>query len=123
MTSSTSAPSAPFADRELNGTVLLDELRSLREAAVRQGDLNACAQAVEPLRGASIPRATTQLKRLAQERFEDRPEIAALLSKWADLLRQPADLDRLCEHLERLALTSAVLGALWRTAGRTGEMR
>lgn len=110
--------SPPFASRELNGEVLLDCLDELRGAQVNQQHLNDCATALHDLRGARVPDAVARLKHLAANRFAAQPALASLLVRWAQKLKGEADVAALVAHLERLALTAAVLSALRRAAAR-----
>lgn len=112
------ALSPPFASRELNGEVLLDELQRLRLAAVPQRHLNDCATAVSRLRATPVSEVPRQFQALAHQRFGATPEIAGLLVRWAQKVRSEADLAALCSHFERLALASALLNAVYRAAGR-----
>lgn len=113
-----STPSPPFASRELNGEILLDELQRLRLAAVPQRDLNDCAAAVARLGDAPLPEVARRFQALAHQRFGATPEIAGLLVRWAQKVKTPEDLAALRGHLQRLALGSALLNAIYRGAGR-----
>lgn len=115
---SSSTLSSPFASRELNGETLLDELADLRAAGVGQKHLNDCVAAVRPLRRTAPGEAAGELRQIAAGRFQVQPELAGLLVRWAARLRTPGDVAELCAHLERLALTSALIGAMARGAGR-----
>lgn len=110
--------SPPFAHREFNGDTLLDELRSLRQSAVPQKQLDDCALAVRGLKNLSASELPLRFKQLAQARFGAQPEIAGLLVRWSAKVKSPADVAALCLHFERLALTSALISALYRGAGR-----
>jgi len=111
-------PSAPFASRELNGEVLLSELDELRSAQVQQQHLVDCVLSLRDLPGARVSEAATRLKQLASNRFSGQPALASLLVRWAQRLRTEADLPLLLVHLEQLALTAALIGALRRAAER-----
>src|SRR5688572_33177333 len=76
------APSAPFADRELNGTGLLEEMRHLREAVVNQKHINDCAIALRGLPGKALLDAMLEIKSMATTRFQTQPELARLLVTW-----------------------------------------
>jgi hypothetical protein len=108
--------SPPFASRELNGEVLLDCLDELRGAQVHQQHLTDCVTALRDLRGARVPDAVARLKYLAANRFAAQPALASLLVRWAQKLRGEADVGALVGHLERLALTAAIISALRRAA-------
>lgn len=112
------SPSTPFAARELNGEVLLQELEQLRDAQVGARHLLDCAVALKALKGARVSDAGARLKQLAGSRFQGQPALAGLLVKWSNRLRSEADVELLRGHLERLASASALIGAMWRVAER-----
>lgn len=112
------ALSPPFASRELNGEILLDELQRLRLAAVPQRDLIDCATEVSRLRGLPLAEVPGRFQALAHQRFGATPEIAGLLVRWAQKVRSEPDLAALCGHFRRLALTSAMLNAVYRAGTR-----
>ncbi|MBS1150670.1 MAG: hypothetical protein H6Q89_2368, partial [Myxococcaceae bacterium] len=58
------------------------------------------------------------LKALASGRFAGQPALASLLVRWAAKLKTEFDVSLLVGHLERLALTAAVVGALRRGSER-----
>jgi hypothetical protein len=107
-------PSAPFASRELNGEVLLEELADLRNAQVQQRHLNDCIVNLRGLEGVRVSEAAARLKQLASNRFAGQPALASLLVRWAARLKNEVDVPLLVSHLERLAMTSALLTALRR---------
>jgi hypothetical protein len=111
-------PSAPFASRELNGEVLLSELEELRSAQVQQRHLIDCVLSLRELPQTRMTEAAARLKQLAANRFAGQPALASLLVRWAQRLRSEADLPLLLIHLEQLALTSAIIGALRRATER-----
>jgi len=113
-----SALSAPFASRELNGETLLDELASLRQAAMPQKHLNDCAVAARALRTTPLAEVPFAFQALARERFQAQPEIAGMLVRWAAKVKSEADLEALCLHLQRMALASGLLNAMYRGSGR-----
>lgn len=113
---SRSQPSAPFSSRELNGEVLLSELDELRSAQVQQRHLVDCVLSLRDLPGARVSEAAARLKQLAANRFAGQPALASLLVRWAQRLRSEADLPLLLVHLEQLALTAAMIGALRRAS-------
>lgn len=113
--------SGPLANRELNGEVLLDELAELRQAQVTQRDLNDCALGVRELSGVRVAEAQSRLKALATGRFAQQPALAGLLVRWAAKLKSEVDVPLLTSHLERLAMTSAVVSALRRGQDRLGR--
>jgi hypothetical protein len=115
--------SAPFVDRELNGTVLLDELAMLRQAGVGQGILESCSRILESLRGLENADAADQLRAIAVSEFAQAPALAQLLVRWAPKLRQDEDVESLLGHFRKLALTSALLQALWQAAARMNPRR
>ncbi len=112
------ALSPPFASRELNGETLLDELAGLRQSAVPQRHLNDCAVAVRMLRKTPVAEVPQRFRELAQNRFANLPEVAGMLVRWAQQVHSDADLAALCGHIERLALASALLNAIYRSGGR-----
>jgi hypothetical protein len=113
-----SQTSPPFVDRELNGTLLLEELAGLKAAAVPQGRLTACERALRGLGGLHPAEAAEQLKRIALTDFAEAPALAQLLVRWASRIRMEGDAAALEEHFHRLAVTAALLGALWQAASR-----
>ena len=112
--------SAPFASRELNGQLLLEELEQLRDAQIRQNALNDCALAVREVDGLRVYDAAGRIRQLASARFQGQPALASLLVRWAARLKTEADVPQLTSHLRRLALTSALLGALRRGGEHLG---
>ncbi|MHB8876359.1 MAG: hypothetical protein ACYC8T_21920 [Myxococcaceae bacterium] len=110
--------SAPFASREFNGELLLEELESLRDAQVRQGQLNDCVLALGQLEGLRGSEAAVRIRQLASGRFQGQPALASLLVRWAARLKTEVDVPQLTSHLRRLALTSALVGAMRRGAER-----
>ena len=112
------AASAPFQNRELNGELLLEELSELRQAQVQQKHLNDCVANLRGMSGSRVSEAAQQLKALASNRFGGQPALASLLVRWAARLKTEFDVSLLVGHLERLALTGALVGALRRGADR-----
>ncbi len=110
--------SAPFAHREFNGETLLEELEALRDAQVRQMHLNDCALALRQLSGLRVSEAAARIRQLATSRFAKQPALASLLVRWAARLKSEADVPQLSSHVERLALASALIGAMRRGASR-----
>ncbi len=110
-------PSAAFAHRELNGEILLEELRALREAQVRQRHLEDCAQALRGLEGMRVGEASRRIRDIATGRFTGQPALASLMVRWAAKLRAEDDVVALSQHFRRLALTAALVGALRRGGG------
>ena len=110
--------SAPFASREFNGELLLEELDQLREAQVRQKHLNDCVAALRRLEGLRVAEASAQIRQLAMGRFQQQPALASLLVRWALRLRSELDLPQLTSHLSRLALTAALISAMRRASDR-----
>ena len=113
-----SQPSPPFASRELNGQVLLEELTELRQAQIAQRHLDDCVAGVRDLDGIRVTEAAARLKHLAANRFSSQPALARLLVQWAGKVKTEADVPLLKNHLFRLAMASAVLNALRRGAER-----
>lgn len=111
--------SPPFASRELNGEVLLEELSDLRDSRVGTQHLIDCALAVRAIRNVRVSEAMVRIKQLAGGRFQSQPALAALLMRWAAKLKTEADVTALTGHLERMALTSSLLGAIRRAQDRS----
>src|SRR5438128_2020958 len=108
------AASAAFQNRELNGELLLEELSDLRQAQIQQKHLNDCVANLRGISGVRVSEASQQLKAVASGRFGAQPALASLLVRWAAKLKTEHDVSLLVGHLERLALTSAVVSALRR---------
>lgn len=106
--------SAPFAHRELNGETLLEELESLREAQVRQRQLEDCAATLRSLSGLRVGEAMTRIRQIASGRFQSQPALASLLVRWAAKLRTEADVAALAQHFRQLAIVGALIGVLRR---------
>ncbi|MDX2009261.1 MAG: hypothetical protein SFW67_03675 [Myxococcaceae bacterium] len=118
MAASRPSPAAPFANRELNGEQLLDELAELRNAQVSQKQLDDLARALKDLEGRRVSEVTTRLKALASNRYAGQPALGSLLVRWSTKLKSELDVPLLLGHLERLALVSAMLSATRRGADR-----
>jgi hypothetical protein len=116
MAASRAQSSAPFASRELNGEVLLEELGDLRASQVPQRHLDDCALAMRDFSGLRASEAVTRLKHLASNRFAGQPALASLLVRWAARLKSDHDVPLLLAHFERLALTSALVAVVRRSA-------
>ena len=112
------AASAPFKNRELNGELLLEELAELRAGQVQQKHLNDCVANLRGISGGRVSEATQQLKAMATGRFGAQPALASLLVRWSTRLKSELDVALLVGHLERLALTAALVGALRRCGER-----
>lgn len=110
--------SAPFASRELNGDVLLDELADLRLAKVQQKQLNECVAALRPLAKEPVSVAVRRLKHVSSAAQAEHPTLGRLLAQWGNRLKHDGDVAALVGHFERLATVSAVVGALRRSAER-----
>lgn len=117
-TPGTSQLSAPFAHREFNGETLLEELDALREAQVRQKQLEDCATTLRGLSGLRVAEATARLRQVASGRFQSQPAIANLLVRWAAKLRTEADVNALAQHFRQLAIVGALIGVLRRGGDR-----
>lgn len=105
-------PSTPFASREFNGEVLVQELDDVRAAPVRQ--LADLATALDELMGVRAAEATQKLNQLAAGRFSSPPQLAALLKLSAKKLKVDADVPLLIAHFGRLAITAALTQAIHR---------
>ena len=110
--------SPAFAAREFNGDGLLKELQHLRDAVVNQKHLNDCALAVRNLPNKGLLEAMMEIKQLAMARFQSQPELARLLVTWAAQVKGPKDFMEFCGHFQRLAMSSALLAAMYRGASR-----
>ena len=117
------AASGALSSRELNGEGLLEELAELRQVQLAQKELNDCALSARELSGMRVGEAQGRLKALAAGRFVGSPALAALLVRWAQRLKSEADVPILSSHLERLALTSAIVTALRRAQSRVRVAR
>ena len=111
-------PAPPFANRELNGEVLLEELSELRNAQVHHKQLVDCVSSLRELQGVRASEATTRIKHLATARFAQYPAMASLLVRWAGRLKTDVDVPLLLGHFERLAMANGVLASLRRAAER-----
>ncbi len=98
--------------------MLLDELEELRTSQVHQKHLSDCALGLRDLIGLRAGEASQRLKQLATNRFAGQPALGSLLIRWAGKLKSDADVPLLLGHLERLALTSAMLSAVRRSSER-----
>jgi hypothetical protein len=110
-------PSTPFASREFNGELLVQELDDLRALSVRQ--LCDLALAMRDLMGVRATEAAQKVQQLAVGRFSSPPSLAALLKLSAKKLKVDADVPMLISHFERLAITSAITNVI----GRVGLPR
>lgn len=116
MATARAQPSSPFVSREFNGEVLLEELGELRDAQVPQRHLVDLAAAVKDLNGVRVSEAVQRLGALAANRFAGTPALASLIVRWSKRLKADVDVPLLVGHFERLALTTAMVGALRRAA-------
>lgn len=110
--------SAPFAHRELNGETLLEELADLRDAQVRQKQLEDCANALRGLNELRPGEAAARVRQIAGGRFQSQPALANLLVRWAAKVKSEADVEALAQHFRRLAVVGALVGALRRGGER-----
>jgi hypothetical protein len=111
-------PSAPFASRELNGELLLDELSELRNAQVTHRHLEDLARALKDIEGSRANEATAKFKQLAASRFAGQPALGSMLVRWATKLKNDVDVAVLVGHLERMAMVSGLLTAFRKGADR-----
>lgn len=109
-------PSTPFASRELNGEVLLEELADLRNAQVPMKLLADLVVGLRDLEGVRVSEASQRLKQLAANRFSGTPALASLLVRWAAKLKVEPDVPLLIGHFERLAVTAAIVASVRRAA-------
>ena len=106
--------SAPFASREFNGVVLLEEIDQLRDSQIGQKHLHDCALAMRELDGLRLSEAAQKIRNLASGRFAAQPALASLLVRWAGRLKSELDVPQLVGHFERLALSAALISAIRR---------
>ena len=109
-------PSTPFASRELNGEVLLEELGDLRNAQVPQRTLSDLVAGLRDLEGVRVSEAAQRLKQLAANRFSSTPALASLLVRWSAKLKVEPDVPLLIAHFERLAITAAIVASMRRAS-------
>lgn len=107
--------SAPFAHREFNGEHLFTELKQLRIGQVSQRELNECAISLKRLARVRAAELAQKLRALSKERS---PALGTLLKDWASKLSRDEDVPVLLSHLQRLAMTSALLDATRRVNAR-----
>jgi hypothetical protein len=112
--STTLAPSAPFAHREFNGELLLEELRDLRAAGVGNRHMVECALALREVRGQPLADALIRIKQIATLRFGGVPELSGLLTRWSAKLKTERDVSELILHFQRIAIVSGLIGAIGR---------
>lgn len=108
-------PSAPFRDREFNGTTLLEEWAELRAGRESPLSVAQAALAVKALAGAPPADARLRLSQWAAAARAQTPALAALVLRWAGRVRTAPDTGMLAGHLERLALLGEALGEGRRT--------
>lgn len=109
-------PSTPFASRELNGEVLLEELDDLRNAQVPHKLLSDLVIALRDLQGVRVSEAAQRLSYLAANRFSATPSLSSLLVRWSKKLKVEADVPLLVAHFERLAITAAIVTSVRRAS-------
>lgn len=111
-------PSPAFADREFNGTVLVQEIEELSSSGVPPEQISECGQDLQGLLGLPPQEASARIHALAKTRASTHPALAALLSRWAPRIKMHVDLPLLISHFNRLAMAMAALPALRAAAGR-----
>lgn len=116
MPSFQTTPSTPFASRELNGEVLLEELSELRDAQVPLKVLSELVVGLRDLHGARVPDVAQRLTQLAANRFSATPALSSLLVRWSKKLKTGPDVPLLIAHFERLALTAAIVASVRRAS-------
>lgn len=112
-------PSAPFRDREFNGTTLLEEWAELRSGGETPLSVASAVVGLRQARAASRTPAADPKLRLSQWVAGARPvtpALATLVARWIPRVRSEQDTDALLSHLERLAL----VGELLEGGGRRG---
>ena len=107
-----------FAHREFNGEILIEELEQLRDAQVRQKQLDDCANVLRSLSGMRVSAAQRRVQQIADGRFQSQPALANLLVRLSSKLRNESDVAALVLHFRRLALASALIGAIRRGSDR-----
>lgn len=107
--------SAPLAHREFNGEHLFAELKQLRMGQVAQKELNECALSLRRLTRLRAPELAQKLRLLSKERA---PALGTLLKDWAAKVNRDEDVPVLVSHVQRLAMTSALLDATRRASAR-----
>jgi hypothetical protein len=112
-------PSAPFRDREFNGTTLLEEWAELRAAGETPLAVASAVLALRQAKAASrTPTADPKL-RFSQWIASARggtPGLAAVVARWIPRVRSETDAEALLAHLERLALAGELVDAGGRRA-------
>lgn len=111
-----SQPSTPFASRELNGEVLLEELTDLRNAQVPHKHLSDLVIGLRDLEGVRVSEAAQRLTQLAANRFAGTPALSSLLVRWSKKLKVEPDVPLLIAHFERLAVTAAIVASVRRAS-------
>lgn len=106
--------STPFASRELNGEVLIEELNDLRNAQVPIKLLSELVVGLRDLQGVRVSEAAQRLTHLAANRFSATPALSSLLVRWSKKLKVEPDVPLLVAHFERLAVTAAVVASVRR---------
>lgn len=107
-------PSTPFASRELNGEVLIEELNDLRNAQVPNKLLSDLVVGLRDLHGVRVSEAALRLTQLAANRFSGTPALSSLMVRWSKKLKVEADVPLLVSHFERLAIAAAVVASVRR---------
>ena len=100
--------SAPFSHREFNGEHLIGELKKLRLGQLSQKELTGCALTLKALAKVRAPELAQRLRALAKE---SSPALGTLLKEWSTKLGRDEDVPVLVSHVQRLAMTSALLDA------------
>ena len=105
-------PSAPFRDREFNGTTLLEEWAELRSGGETPLSVASAVLGLRQARAASRAPSLDPKLRWSQWAAGARagnPALAALVARWIPRVRSEPDTDALLAHLERLALVGELL--------------
>ncbi len=116
MTARKPSLSPPFAHRELNGELLVAELRQLRAAQVPVGELHRLATALGRISGLSVAEAAASVRQLQRELLGPHSPLSALLRDHAGKLRAEGDPAALAGHFSRLANAAAALEGMRRAS-------
>jgi hypothetical protein len=115
--------SAPFAARELNGEMLLEEVATLRERSVPQTALEYCAASLARTATHGAAEVPDTVQQLVSSGARCPSPLAHLVAAWARKVRTDDDALALADHFSRLARVAALLPALVQAsegAGRRG---
>jgi hypothetical protein len=112
--------SAPFAARELNGEMLLEEVATLRGRGVPQSALEYCAASLARSAGAGAAQVPDTVQQIASSGGRCPSPLAHLVAAWARKVRTDDDAVALADHFSRVARVAALLPALVQASERGG---